>query len=399
MPNETRPVLPRYLDEPLARLAEQRFVLLSGPRQVGKTTLARHWLDSSGGEYLNWDVPEDRDRILKRSFLQGLPPESLVLDELHKYPRWKSWLKGVFDRSGPRPRVIVTGSARLDLFQRGGDSLLGRHERLRLHPWTIGELTHGTPSAPPADWLSAGRDVPDPALWARLERTSGFPEPWLADDEATHRRWSARRRSLLVREDLRDLTQIRQLALVEHLAVLLPERVGSPLSVNALREELQVGHDTVSNWLEALETLYFAFRIPPYTRRLARAIMKERKLYLWDWSEVQSPAARFENMVASHLLKAVHLWTDLGLGEFDLRYIRDKEKREVDFVITERRVPQVLIEAKLSDTEPTGPLVYFQERLGAVPAVQLVRTPGVDRTSAVAKRRVVSAPTFLSALP
>jgi predicted AAA+ superfamily ATPase len=204
---------------------------------------------------------------------------------------------------------------------------------------------------------------------------------------------------LLVREDLRDLTQIRQVALVEHLAILLPERVGSPLSVNALREDLQVGHDTVSNWLDALETLYVAFRIGPYTKRVARAITKERKLYLWDWSQVPSAAARFENLVASHLLKAVHLWTDLGYGDFDLRYVRDKEKREVDFLITESRAPLVLIEAKLNDREPSESLMFFQERLGGIPAVQLVRDAGVDRQSVVANRRVVTASRWLGALP
>jgi predicted AAA+ superfamily ATPase len=257
----------------------------------------------------------------------------------------------------------VAGSARLDLYQRGGDSLLGRHERVRLHPLSIGELTHREVPGPPDDWLAvrAAADV-DEASWDRLERRGGFPEPWLADDDAQHQRWSIQRRSLILREDLRDLTQIRQVALVEHLAILLPDRVGSPLSVNALREDLQVGHDTVSNWLDALESLYFAFRIPPYARRLARALTKERKLYLWDWSVLQSPPARFENMVASHLLKAVHAWNDLGLGEYELHYVRDKEKREVDFMITSRRAPVVLIEARLSDEQPSESLVHFQER-------------------------------------
>lgn len=389
----------RYLREPLARLAGDKFVLLSGPRQVGKTTLAREWLGTIGGEYLNWDVPEDRERILRRRFLDGVPPDALVLDELHKYPKWKSWLKGLYDRAGPRPRVVVTGSARLDHYQRGGDSLLGRHERLRLHPLTIGELAHGTPIGPPGNWLTVRGDAPDRQPWVRLLELGGFPEPFSANDAARHRRWAVRRRSLLVRDDLRDLTQIRQLALVEHLALLLPERVGSPLSVNSLREDLQVGHDTVSNWLDALETLYYAFRLAPHTARVVRAITKERKLYLWDWSQVPSPAARFENLVASHLHKAVHLWTDLGLGEFDLRYLRDKEKREVDFVITERRKPLVLIEAKLADTEPSESLLHFQERLGGIPAVQLVNAPNVERVSARAGRRVTSAASFLSALP
>ena len=389
----------RYLSQPLERLAADKFVLLSGPRQVGKTTIALAWLGAQGGGlYLNWDVPEHRERILRRDFLTDFPPQALVLDELHKYPKWKNWLKGLHDRRGARIRIVVTGSARLDIYQRGGDSLLGRQERLRLHPLTVGEV-RGAASAPPGNWLTPGVAGTDAdAEWTHLERRGGFPEPWVRDDAAQHRRWTVRRRSLLVRDDIRDLTQIRQLALVEHLALLLPERVGSPLSVNSLREDLQVGHDTVSNWLDALDLLYYTYRIAPHTNRIARAISKERKLYLWDWSEVSDPAARFENMVASHLLKSVHYWNDLGLGEFDLRYLRDKEKREVDFVITESRRPLALIEAKLSDQTPSESLRYYQDRLGGIPAIQLVRTPGVNRTNAAANVRVVSAPRYLSAL-
>jgi hypothetical protein len=297
---------------------------------------------------------------------------------------------------------VVTGSARLDLYQRGGDSLLGRVEHVRLHPFSIGELVRGggDPPLPPQDWLDAASvkaDLETP--WARLERRGGFPEPWTRDDTAQHRRWMQSRRSLLVREDLRDLTQIRQLALVEQLALLLPERIGTPLSVNALREDLQVGHDTVSSWLEALERLYYCYRIAPYAKRLARTLTRERKLYLWDWSEVESEGARFENMVASHLLKAVHFWTDMGHGEFGLHYIRDKEKREVDFAITDRRRVVALIECKLSDTSPSPSLVRYQDMLGGVAAVQLVRTPRVDRRVPGANVRVVSAAVYLASLP
>jgi hypothetical protein len=185
--------------------------------------------------------------------------------------------------------------------------------------------------------------------------------------------------------------------MVEHLALLLPERVGSPLSVNALREELDVGHDTASQWLDALDRLYFCYRIAPYTRRLARALKKERKLYLWDWSVVEDAGARFENMVASHLLKATHCWTDLGYGQFELRYLRDREKREVDFVITESRRPLVLIECTLSDTRASDALLHYSRVLGDVPAIQLVRTPGVDQGGRGV--HVMSAGRFLARLP
>lgn len=385
----------RYLLDAMTSLAAEKFVLMAGPRQVGKTTLARAWLARSHGRYLNWDIPTDRRQILQGQFLDPTPP-ALVLDEIHKYPRWRNWLKGLYDRPDRTFQVVVTGSARLDYYRRGGDSLIGRYELLRLHPLTVGELVHGKVVGPPRNWLEVGNPGDHEASWARLERRSGFPEPYYRDDTRHHSRWSTRRRSLLIREDLRDLTRVREVGLVEHLSYLLPERVGSLLSVNALREELEVGHDTVSAWLDIFDRLYLCYRLPAFTRRLGRALKKDRKLYLWDWSEIPAPAARFENMVAGHLLKAVHAWTDLGFGEFELCYLRDKEKREVDFVITERRRPVVLIECKLADQELDPSLLHYREVLDGIPAIQLVRSPGVDRTGRGV--RVVTASRFLAGL-
>lgn len=391
----------RYLTTTLASLAEEVFVLLSGPRQVGKTTLALEWLAAQNeGRYLNWDIPADREAILDRAFPRAPHPGALVLDELHKYPRWKSWLKGLFDRREVRVPTVVTGSARLDVYHRGGDSLLGRSARLRLHPLSIGELVRQgqPPDSPPSNWLELDGGAVSGG-WDHLDRRGGFPEPFLRDSERQHRRWVRARRELLIREDLRDLTQIRHLALVEHLALLLPERVGAPLSVNALREDLQVGHDTVSHWIEALERLYYTYRIGPWTRRVVRALSKERKAYLWDWSELSDPGARFENMVASHLLKAVHTWTDQGYGDYELHYIRDREKREVDFLITEARRPVVLVEAKVADRSPTAALVRFQQALGGIPAVQLVQAAGYERKVPGLPLMVVSAERWLARLP
>lgn len=364
----------RYLSETLATLTESKVVLLSGARQVGKTTLAEIWRAERDGLYLNWDIPEHRERILRKDFITSLHTPCLVLDEVHKYARWKSLVKGLFDATRGTLPTVVTGSARLDVFQRGGDSLLGRYELLRLHPFSVGEVISPLVKPPPATWLSVQPAPGAHDTWLRLERRSGFPEPFTRDNSLQHRRWSTRRRDLLVREDLRELSQIRALALVEQLVLLLPERVGSPLSINALREDLQVAHDTVKQWLDVLERLYVAFRISPYSARMTRAVRKEQKLYLWDYSAIDDDGARFENAVASHLLKSVHTWTDLGYGEYDLRYFRDRDGNEVDFVLTDRRRPVALFECKLRDTAPSASLVRLGEKLG-IPCVQLVRDP------------------------
>lgn len=386
----------RYLELPAEELAKEKFLFISGPRQVGKTTLAQKWLEGKRGLYLNWDIPSDREQIL-RLFKQPLSSNYLVLDEIHKYARWKPWLKGLYDKEGKHLQVMVTGSARLDLFQRGGDSLLGRYNLLRLHPLTIGELTHSKlilPPRKPADWISVGNYPVQRSLWEQLKRRGGFPEPFLKDDDLHHRRWSTRRRQLLIEEEIRSLTDIRNLSLIEHLAILLPERAGSVLSVNSLREELQVAHDTVASWLAALERIYYCFLLAPYAKRISRSLKKERKLYLWDWSQLENPGARFENLVASHLLKVVHAWIDLGYGNYDLYYWRDKEKREVDFVITQNNKPVVLIESRLSDSALSPSLRYLGVQLGEIPQIQLVEKPGIDYCKG--NTRVVSADTYLA---
>jgi predicted AAA+ superfamily ATPase len=387
----------RYLDKILEQFADDKFVLLSGPRQVGKTTLAKEWLKNKNGLSLNWDIPEDREILLKPTFMKSIETEALVLDELHKYARWKSWLKGLYDKKASILKVLVTGSARLDVFQKSGDSLLGRYELLRLHPFSIGELTHGTLVPPPKDWLNLGSTEKSVHLtWQQLETRSGFPEPFFKNDELQHRRWSTRRRELLIREDLREISQIRTISLVEQLAILLPYRVGSPLSINSLREDLQVAHDTVSDWLHALERLYFCFRISPYSKKMVRSLKKEQKLYLWDWSQLEDPGARFENMVASHLLKSIHAWNDVGYGQFELKYWRNLEKREVDFVVTNNQKPLVLIECKKTDTVPSEALLRLGTMLQEVPQIQLIDNEGYDKTKGLC--RVVNAASYLAAL-
>lgn len=391
----------RYLTEILSQFASEKFVLLSGPRQVGKTTLSQNWLEGKNGLYLNWDIPEDRERILGRDFISSLDTGALVLDEIHKYARWKSWVKGLYDKRSSTLQAVVTGSARLNVYQKSGDSLLGRYELLRLHPLSIGELSHGKLTPPIQkelnDWLEIGHSQVRLADWKQLEACSGFPEPFYRNDPLQHRRWSTRRRELLIREDLRELSQIKTLSLIEHLALLLPSRVGAPLSLNSLREDLQVAFDTVKNWIETLEHLYYCFRISPYSKKIGRSLKKEQKLYLWDWSQVENEGSRFENMVASHLLKAVHAWNDVGYGNYELNYWRDLEKREVDFVLTQSKKPIVLIECKKSDTTPSQSLLKLGQQLGGIPQIQLIDQPGYDRR--LGQVRIVDAARYLAALP
>ncbi len=382
----------RYLTAEVERLLteERKMCLIAGPRQVGKTTLAKHLLEQSKGAStnFNWDVDTDRRLILKHpdDFWQRKEPPSksmvrLALDEIHKFPRWKRFLKGLYDGHRDALQILVTGSGKLDVYQRGGDSLFGRYHLYHLHPFTVGEvMSRGRalklmPESLTQQILEAQATAEAEEALQSVERFTGFPEPLFAQSDARLRRWSRSHEQLIVREEMRDLTRIRELGLVEQLATLLPERIGSPLSINALREDLGVRFETVQSWLGALARLFFLFSIRPYAGRLARTLRREEKVYLFDFTPIADAGARFENLVALHLLKLCHVWTELGYGNFELFYVRDREKREVDFLITERHKPFALVEAKLTASHVDPSLRYFTERLKPRYSIQIVRTP------------------------
>jgi predicted AAA+ superfamily ATPase len=392
-----------------------KMVFLSGPRQVGKTTLAKALLEElGGGIYFNWDLITHRRRLARDPYFferePGKPGQRplLVFDEIHKYSRWKSYLKGVYDGFHDSFDILVTGSGRLDIYKKGGESLLGRYVGIPLFPFTVGELLGRRPT-----WnqfarsfeASSGAAVEESAnalpIFDRLLRFGGFPEPYLKNDPEFYRVWSATRTQLLVREDIRDATNIRQISLLETLVHLLEPRIGAPLSINSLREDLGVAFETVREWLDVLSNFYYFFRVAPYAKRIARALKKESKIYFYDWGEIQSDGARFENAVALHLLKAVKLWTALGETAAELYYVRDKEKREVDFLIVADRKPCVLVECKLSDTQPSPHLLYYQEKLEVPLALQLVHQKGIDEEWRRGRRRqrVISADRWLAGLP
>jgi predicted AAA+ superfamily ATPase len=304
-----------------ARLCEPgRFIqAVVGPRQVGKTTLALQ-LPGARNAWLNWDIPLHRERLLRGE----LPPGRLwILDEIHKYRRWRQYLKGLYDGRNPGQQILVTGSGRLDLYRFGGESLQGRYHLLRLHPFSAAEL-HLQTSADLRELLQLG----------------GFPEPWLGGDAREARRWSREYRTRLLQEDVASLERIQDLGHLELLMLRLPELVGSPLSLNALREDLQVAHRTVASWVAALERLYAVFRLAPFGSARIRSVKKARKHYHYDWSVVPADPARFENMTACHLLKWVHFLQDTEGRDMDLCYFRQPDGREVDFVVVERRAPR-----------------------------------------------------------
>lgn len=344
--------------EPLIREdLKRKMVFLGGPRQVGKTTLAKHLLAQEGaGRYFNWDYDEDRRAILEKKWAQA--DRLLVFDELHKLPRWKSWIKGIFDVEGDRHRILVTGSARLDVYRQGGDSLLGRYHYWRLHPFTLDELPAGIA---PADGLE------------RLMTVGGFPEPFLANDAREARRWRKERFDRVLLEDVRDLESIRHIASLRLFVDLLKMRVGGLVVLANLARDLQVAPQTARTWLDALERMYLVFRVMPYTRNLPRAIVKPPKVYFFDNADVpEETGARFENLVATHLIKRLHLIEDRDGHRCELCYLRDKDGREVDFVILQDGVVKELVEAKLDDERISPALRYYAERLQPERATQIV---------------------------
>jgi uncharacterized protein len=382
-------MLRRYLESALKELAftHKKMAFVSGPRQCGKTTFGKILLKERGaGSYHNWDETEFR-RLWTKSpkavlLLPGDTASSdivpmIMLDEIHKAKKWKQSLKGVYDTLESYSDILVTGSARLSVYRKGSDSLMGRYYHFRLHPFTLAE-TGGYPLLPPDQirtelpyYRDKGRKQDNRTL-ENLLRFGGFPEPFLAGEEKRLNLWRRGRIEKVVREDLRDLSRIPELSQIEALVSLLPERVGSLFSRASLREEMEVSFDTIRRWMQYLFELYYAFEIKPFAYRISRSLKREGKLYLWDYTEVADPAARFENLIAAHLLKACHYWTDTGEGVFELFYLRTKEKQEIDFLIVKDKKPWLPVEVKLNDTVPSPHFKRFLPQLNCPLALQLV---------------------------
>jgi predicted AAA+ superfamily ATPase len=380
----------RNLQKVIEKDLEQKFVFLSGPRQIGKTTLAKQIINKKKGVYLLYDDENDRRTILKKEYFTH---KWVCLDEFHKFQRWKNHIKGVFDKYHDDVHLILTGSARLDIFQKSGDSLFGRYYLHHLHPLTCGELE--TPEELPNmenifEFHKQVNTIDD------LLKYSGFPEPFYKQSIKEYRRWSNARNSLLVREDMRELTQIKLISLVDQLMLLLPERIGSLFSYRSLSEDLRVSTPTVQNWMDIFQRLFIVFRISPYTKKITRSIQKQPKYYLYDWCQVSDEGHMFENFIASHLWKACQIWTDTGEGNMDLHFIRDRMGREVDFLILKDRKPWFLVESKLAETKVDPNLKYFCGRL-KIPGLQIIRNKNVLKEDGPVT--VISADRWLANLP
>ena len=337
----------RYLTPYVKNDLSEKMVFIGGPRQVGKTTLSLQFLPSGNEKhpaYLNWDSP-----LIRKDLLAGqLPPEQklIILDEIHKYKDWKSLIKGFYDLNKSDTQFLVTGSARLDYFRKGGDSLQGRYHYYRLHPLTLDEISPDCSAS----------QVPN------LLRFGGFPEPQIKSSETHWKRWERERAKRVIFEDLVSLENVRNVSQVELLASLLPNRVGSLLSINNLSTDLQVAFETAEKWVSMLENLYVCFRISPWSNSTLRSLKKEKKVYMWDWSVCSDESARYENMVASQLFKFCHLWEDAKGEEMALQFIRNAQGKEIDFVVLKNQKPWFAVECKTDDRQLSKQISYYAER-------------------------------------
>lgn len=357
----------------------KQMIFLSGPRQAGKTTVSLMTKEfTSQFSYLNWDNLDHRKIVLEGvksvAGFAGLDKLTLeepiiVFDEIHKYGKWKTFLKGFFDTYKEKVKIIVTGSSQLDIYKKGGDSLMGRYFPYRLHQLSIAELQRVelTDKEINEPFQSKSND------FEKLLKNGGFPEPFIKNNPRFLNRWKTLRQEQLIREDIRDLSRIQELGQIEILAEILKHQSGQLTNYSSIAKKVNVSSDTIRRWIKTLQSFFYCFSVQPWSKNIPRSLIKEPKIYLWDWINVEEEGSRVENLVASHLLKAVHFWTDCGFGQYDLWFIRDKEKREVDFLVSQDKKPWFLVEVKLSSKGGISKnLVYFQDKIKAKHAFQVV---------------------------
>lgn len=367
----------RYLDQYLIKNKSflEKMVFIPGPRQVGKTTLLFSLAKQLGYSpkeihLFNWDRKKDSKQIrsFDLTFFEELIANKknkkpvVLFDEIHKFSKWKTYLKGYFDTVTNNIITLVTGSARLDIYRRGGDSLLGRYWLYHLNPFSLSEALHQYSILPFTQLKNSSHSYLY-QTYQTLYHFGGFPEPFLKKNPSHHNQWHRLKKERLLREDLRDLSNIKELEDIEILMGLIKNCVGSTLSLNSLREQLEVSYNAVKNWVKWLESLYYCFKLPPYTKKVTRALKKDKKYYLYDWSELKDESARFENMVAVHLKKSVDYWNDTGVGNFELFYVRNQQKEEVDFLVVYNENPWLLVEAKFKKEQIPKSLIVMSQSI------------------------------------
>lgn len=385
----------------------KKMVFISGPRQVGKTTISKAAIQNvSNSIYLNWDYIEDRLKILDnhhRLFENLLIIKSdhkprVVLDEIHKFHDWKNLIKGFYDKFGNDIEFIITGSAKLNIYKKGGDSLMGRYINITIHPLSVSEIASNFSNL-------SDQYIKDPKNITKdkfevLLNFGGFAETYLKATPKFHRIWSKQRFEQLFREDVRNVEGISDIYSLELLATIINQQAGMMTSYTALANKVRVSDQTIRRWMSLLEKHYYCFCIRPWSKNIVRSLIKEPKYYLWDWSQIKSDGAKFENLIASHLLKLVYFGNETGLGDFNLHYIRDKQKREVDFVVIKDDKPWMLVEAKVSDISISQSLKYFYELIKPEYAFQVVQNQPIINKSCFDKAglHIIPAITFLSQL-
>ena len=375
----------RYLDHLVAEDIQHKLVILTGPRQVGKTTLGKNLRTRyperfASSQYLNYDILPDRAILAKQSW--AADRDLLVLDELHKMPEWKPWLKGVADARAAnagtaqegKPAILVTGSARMDTFTQSGESLAGRYFHWRMHPLSTHELMQFATKeiAPSAD-----------AAMRRLLERGGFPEPCLAATERSAKRWRQSYIEGLIREDIVEISRVQEINTMRVFLQTLRSRTGSPLSMASIARDMSVSPVTLRRYLDILEALYIVFTVRPWHHNVARATLQSPKVYFYDTGLVEGDSgAKFENLVACHLLKFAHWQQDSEGATTALNYIRTKDEAEIDFCLSDGEGDKAtlthLIECKTSDTKPHRALQRFAAQWPSAQAVQLVANTTQD---------------------